>query len=104
VSICASCTATFTDDKSGWMICAAVAVKRHLTTVLIVAGEFTTATIMKPYQLRVATVSYKGHFLQLLQGASCQHCLLCMSHCISYGRVPSLQLGAGKTAGCSVGW
>ena len=53
--ICATATVVV-QDKSGWMICSALAVKRHLTTVLIVAGEFTTAVIMMTYQLPVATV------------------------------------------------
>ena len=44
--------------QSGWMICNALAVKCHLSTVLTVAGAITTALIHTTYQLSVVTVRY----------------------------------------------
>ena len=55
----ASVTKVRLQNKSGWITCSAVAVKRHLTTVLIVAWEFTTAAlILKTCPFSVATVRY----------------------------------------------
>jgi len=42
--------------KSGWITCAALAAKCHFTTVLTVAGEFTTAIIVKTCQFAVSKV------------------------------------------------
>ena len=42
--------------KSGWITCDAMAMKRHLTTVLTLAGEFTTAVIVKTCRFAVTTV------------------------------------------------